>query len=220
MKFLRSIKYLLIISAVFCVSRLALSCKKSKNQNGYTVPPEIFYIQTVGCRLVGSAIQFSYYNDGGSVSTNLWDFGDGTTSNEEVPIHTYDHAGSFTVTLTINHGSATGSSTVVHVVTAFGKSGYTAQLSTVRLWSGYDNLLSYSPFVDTPMAIQVIDSGTIMILDNTLHLTTTDTTNKILSYADCGGTGYLLYFYGIDSVDYSYSHLQGKDTQGLHLHAP
>ena len=39
-----------------------------------------------------------------------WDFGDGTTSNEEDPIHTYTAAGTYFVRLTIS-GNAFGAST-------------------------------------------------------------------------------------------------------------
>jgi PKD repeat protein len=38
----------------------------------------------------------------GNVTSWAWDFGDGTTSTIQNPSHTYQHAGTFTVTLTIN----------------------------------------------------------------------------------------------------------------------
>lgn len=42
----------------------------------------------------------------GTLSSWLWDFGDGTTSNEQNPVHTYTIAGNFTVTLRVtnSHG--------------------------------------------------------------------------------------------------------------------
>lgn len=50
---------------------------------------------------VGRTIQFTD-NTPGEVETRFWDFGDGQTSNEVAPQHSYDRPGSFTVTLTIN----------------------------------------------------------------------------------------------------------------------
>lgn len=57
---------------------------------------------------------FAYANECGSLLvsfTNLsdtsnvsWDFGDGNTSNEENPEHTYSEAGTYTVTLTVKNG--------------------------------------------------------------------------------------------------------------------
>jgi subtilisin family serine protease/subtilisin-like proprotein convertase family protein len=38
---------------------------------------------------------------GGSIVGWAWDFGDGTTSNEQNPVHTYAAAGTYTVTLTV-----------------------------------------------------------------------------------------------------------------------
>ncbi|WP_461632661.1 PKD domain-containing protein [Labilibaculum euxinus] len=43
-------------------------------------------------------VQFT--NNSSDGETYLWDFGDGNTSTEENPLHTYDTAGSFTVSLT------------------------------------------------------------------------------------------------------------------------
>lgn len=40
----------------------------------------------------------------GSPQSWLWDFGDGTTSSEQNPRHTYDEAGSYTVKLTVRNG--------------------------------------------------------------------------------------------------------------------
>ncbi|RME50093.1 MAG: PKD domain-containing protein, partial [Deltaproteobacteria bacterium] len=37
----------------------------------------------------------------GSITAFLWSFGDGSTSTEENPTHRYDHAGTFTVSLTV-----------------------------------------------------------------------------------------------------------------------
>ena len=41
----------------------------------------------------------------GSVTSWLWDFGDGNTSSEQSPKHTYNIHGSFTIALTVNDGT-------------------------------------------------------------------------------------------------------------------
>ncbi|MEW6220865.1 MAG: PKD domain-containing protein [Thermodesulfobacteriota bacterium] len=55
------------------------------------------------------AVRFE--NQSGNASSWLWDFGDGFTSTEEQPVHTYTSAGRYTVTLTATNpdGSATWS---------------------------------------------------------------------------------------------------------------
>lgn len=52
-----------------------------------------------------SSVQFQYSSNG--ADTFAWNFGDGNTSNEENPSHSYTAAGSYTVTLTITSNGNT-----------------------------------------------------------------------------------------------------------------
>lgn len=63
--------------------------------NRLTVPP-------------GEAITFTDLTKG-NVVTHTWDFGDGTTSSEPSPSHTYARGGTFTVILTVSDGTETKS---------------------------------------------------------------------------------------------------------------
>ncbi len=49
------------------------------------------------------AVNFTYNGVGGTIFT--WDFGDGQTSTNANPIHTYSSAGTYIITLTVNSGS-------------------------------------------------------------------------------------------------------------------
>ncbi len=51
------------------------------------------------------SVDFSNHNSVGGKSYN-WNFGDGSTSSQERPIHKYDTPGTYTVNLTINEGEA------------------------------------------------------------------------------------------------------------------
>ncbi len=57
---------------------------------------------------------------GGSIESRSWDFGDGTTSNERNPAHTYTETGTFTVTLTVvdSFGQSDSQSRELEVSTA------------------------------------------------------------------------------------------------------
>ena len=55
----------------------------------------------------GLDVQFIDQSSGG-VTSYMWDFGDGATSNEQSPLHTYPAGGTYTVTLTV--GDANGRS--------------------------------------------------------------------------------------------------------------
>ncbi len=49
----------------------------------------------------GGEVQFSYNEDDGSVSSLLWDFGDGNTSTDLAPTHVYEANGQYTVSITV-----------------------------------------------------------------------------------------------------------------------
>ena len=57
---------------------------------------------------------FTYVDNGGIVTFSdastgatswFWDFGDGNTSTQQNPVHTYTTTGNYTITLTINNGA-------------------------------------------------------------------------------------------------------------------
>ena len=77
----------------------------------------------------------------------LWDFGDGTTSTEQNPIHTYNTCGSFTVKLTVNYTVGSDTKTKTDYITTIsrdvaGKRVLTRprQLSAVRYLSSVRTL--------------------------------------------------------------------------------
>ncbi len=51
------------------------------------------------------------YDPDGDTLTYLWDFGDGKTSTEQKPKHTYENGGNYTVTLTVTDGTDTACNT-------------------------------------------------------------------------------------------------------------
>ncbi len=54
----------------------------------------------------------------GNVSSWAWDFGDGNSSTEQSPSHTYDNAGRYTVSLTVGDGSNTNVTTKNNLIWA------------------------------------------------------------------------------------------------------
>ncbi|WP_321423207.1 NosD domain-containing protein [uncultured Methanobacterium sp.] len=61
------------------------------------------------------------FNDGskGAVTGWLWDFGDGTTSTEQNPTHTYLNSGTYTVTLTVTGPGGNSTVTQTNYISAF-----------------------------------------------------------------------------------------------------
>jgi PKD repeat protein len=66
----------------------------------------------VDCRDLRCSFDDKSKDDDGSITTRQWDFGDGSTSSERNPSHSYASAGDFSVTLTVtDNGGATDTRT-------------------------------------------------------------------------------------------------------------
>ncbi len=63
----------------------------------------------------GFTKKFENKSPSSEIKTYLWEFGDGETSTEITPTHTYKEAGTYTLTLTINKGESCESSTTAQV---------------------------------------------------------------------------------------------------------
>lgn len=53
----------------------------------------------------------------GSPTSRLWDFGDGSTSTEANPVHTYTGAGKYTVTLTVANDAGSDTAVMKNFIT-------------------------------------------------------------------------------------------------------
>ncbi|MFN7974689.1 MAG: PKD domain-containing protein [Acidobacteriota bacterium] len=72
-------------------------------------PPYAGFDAAVPHAVPGAAIQFDDHALNGPITSYLWDFGDGTTSNVAAPAHAYAAPGTYDVSLTVT--SANGSNT-------------------------------------------------------------------------------------------------------------
>jgi hypothetical protein len=86
-----------------------VSLKVSNKVNDDTKITQVKILQPVkagfsvsATTLIGSIIQFTNESIG-DIASYSWDFGDGETSTEQNPSHTYDTAGTYQVTLTVSN---------------------------------------------------------------------------------------------------------------------
>lgn len=96
-KFLSQLYAILIVSGTFLVS-----CGDDEDSPvSNTAPTSLFSVQSEGT--VGEEIQFTDNSSDadGSIDIWAWDFGDGTTSNDQNPVHTYSVANTYEVTLEV-----------------------------------------------------------------------------------------------------------------------
>ena len=79
-------------------------------------PPDAAFTAEPIYALVGQDVVFTNQSTGDEPLAFLWDFGDGTTSNERNPTHAYAAEGDYTVTLTVSNALGSDqASTVIHV---------------------------------------------------------------------------------------------------------
>lgn len=104
---MKSKNILIYISITFCIAMQLASCKKEDK----TPDADIFYSFAID----GPDVTFT--NETTGAVSYKWDFGDGQTSTEENPTHTYPGKGKYVVTLyaTNNTGKTSEGSTVLHL---------------------------------------------------------------------------------------------------------
>lgn len=115
----------------------------------YVLPPVARFLVTGTC---SNRLQFTFTDQSiGPITNWLWDFGDGTTSTAQNPVHTYSTLGNYTVSLTVTNGTCTHTTT--HLVGAVDESPDFASVITtsckgVTIYFGainlnYSNVTSY-----------------------------------------------------------------------------
>ena len=100
-------------SGTILVDRLARRPDIPGEEDGGPAPPTAGFSFTPSNPLVGEAVTFTDESTGDrTIVSRDWDFGDGNTGTGTAPTHTYDAAGDFSVTLTVEDDEgATASST-------------------------------------------------------------------------------------------------------------
>lgn len=93
-------RFLLIPAAVVTAITLLSNC--SKDENKESRPPQAVFTANPTTGSLPLIVQFSDQSTN-NPSSWLWNFGDGKSSTEQNPSHTYQEEGSFTVELTVSN---------------------------------------------------------------------------------------------------------------------
>lgn len=113
---MRSNQYFLYAGLVFLLAALVMPCAAASSnvQSGYItvgIAPVAQFDAHYAFTTLPATVRFVDNSLGSTPMTYAWDFGDGSTSNEQNPTHVYSQRGTYTVTLTVKN--AYGSSTAV-----------------------------------------------------------------------------------------------------------
>ncbi len=114
---------------------LVSGCLEQKTTTVYNQSPTAYIATNITRGKTPLNISFSGFgaDADGTITNYHWEFGDGATSTEQNPIHTYIQPGTYTVTLTvIDNDNATGTDTISITVLKNNKPTVAITASTVR----------------------------------------------------------------------------------------
>jgi PKD repeat protein len=116
---------------------------------------------------LGDSVQFA--NHSLNASTYIWDFGDGTNSNENSPAHHFDNAGNYTITLVATNGTGcTNIKVIENMITVFDIPAldFTAERNDI---CENDPAVSFRPSSDQASYHWEFGDGTISYEKNPTH---------------------------------------------------
>ena len=109
-----------------------------------------------GTVVVNTPLQFT--NTSVLADNYAWDFGDGSTSTDAAPQHTYAIPGTYTVTLTASGGACTDSHTVEITVESTSGINTAAGHADMAVWATPDQLILTHNFGNAPVNVDVFDA--------------------------------------------------------------
>jgi subtilisin family serine protease len=115
--------------------------------------------------------------DDGSVTGWSWTFGDGGTSSQQSPAHSYAAGGSYTVSLTVTDNAGATSTATTHqvTVTAPASSGATLSVTGGKIKGTWTATLTWSGFDAGVTSVDVYRNGVVIKAGQNNSGSTTDT---------------------------------------------
>ena len=143
----------------------------------------------------GATVAFTD-NSTGAISW-LWDFGDGNTSSQQNPIHTYTSNGPHMVTLSINNGACVHTSSV-SLTTSVQLISNSFNAAIVPNPATDETVLYFSEALNDDLTIQIVD-----VHGRVLHNTTmpAGTVNQVLNLRDLRPAMYMVCLNNNDFID-------------------
>lgn len=144
--------------------------------------------------VAGSSYQIAFTNSSTNATSYLWDFGNGQTSTQQAPTHTYSANGSYTVTLTATNGGCTDVTTGSVNIIGVSVEDITSAVESIRLFpnpnNGVATLQIFSSDAEV-VNVTLTDLSGRVLMNQALELTS-GTNNHTIQTSEFGAGIYLL----------------------------
>lgn len=168
------------------------------------IQPTATFESNVTRAMAPATVQFNDTSAGCPTAWS-WDFGDGATSDERHPTHTYEEVGEYTVSLTVTNDAGTSSTTQTISVVPFANLGEAVEAPDLEWSTG-----GAAPwFVD----VDCVHTGTTSARSGAI-----DGNQESWLQANITGPGYLAFAWNVSSEprhDYLRLYIDGKEEKNL-----
>ena len=118
------------------------------------VPPDALFTATV----TNDPMTYQFFNQStGAIANLMWDFGDGTTSTEANPVHTYAATGDYTTTLTVMAADGVTGDSATQMITVAAATATPEPTATV---SPMDAVFTYTVITNPPLTVEFLTQST------------------------------------------------------------
>lgn len=173
-----------------------------------------YSFNSTGAKVVDSNIHFYFRYTVKPAKNYFWDFGDGKTSTDIAPTHSYTHSGNYIIKVTID-----GDSTQIFpgYITIYNDPVYTSMISGTKHWkfvfhrySFYAGTPDSTNSFDTSFGVTYIDPVTIAIGHDTFGYSPTISAGNVLAFDSknySSGASYdrVMFDHVRDTINYSYN---------------
>jgi PKD repeat protein len=120
-------------------------------------PPTAAFMSAVGA----DPMTYQFFNQStGSVGSLLWDFGDGATSTEQNPTHTYAAPGDYTVTLTATATDGVTSDSESQIISIAAPTPTETPIPPTETPVPVDAVFTFNPSASDPLTVEFVNQST------------------------------------------------------------